>query len=303
MDLYYFYNLVIQSDIELYGLSGYNNSNNRIPDVVVKLKDSLPQDIISKTGKGIVAEHQTNYAWFYCYAGCFIIENGCSIHVYPKDGITDNELSGFILGWGLSFIFLEKGYTAIHSSALSFKHGVFLISGQSGVGKSTLSSYLLKHGYKYLTDDITYVSPDTDYVVFPGIPIQKICREAALKISEKELLIYTDSKKDKYAYKNIKDFESNPGRLKVLFLIEISPNDSLEFIELSGPDKLTAVLESLYMKNMFGYTHFPIEEKIRCLKIASAIKVIKIRRPAAGNTIEEICNYIQQYLEVNICQL
>jgi hypothetical protein len=303
MDLYYFYNLVIQSDIDLYGLSNYKYTQNTIPDVVVNIIDSLPKDISAKTNKGIVAEHSTNYAWFYCYAGCFIIENGRSIHVYPKEGINNNELSGFILGWGLSFIFLEKGYTAIHSSALSFKHGVFLISGQSGVGKSTLSSYLLEHGYKYLTDDITYVSPDTDYVVSSGIPIQKICREDTLKIPQKELLIYTDSKKDKYAYINIKDFEQNPARLKVLFLIEISPNEHLEFIELSGPDKLTAILDSLYMKNMFKYTHFPIEEKIRCLKIASVIKIIKIRRPATRNTINEICKYIQQYLEVNICQL
>jgi len=50
---------------------------------------------------------------------------------------------------------LEKGFTPIHSAAFSLGTNGFLVCGPPDIGKSLTVVLALKHGYKFLSEDIT----------------------------------------------------------------------------------------------------------------------------------------------------
>jgi len=299
MRLYFFHNLIFESEIDLYGFIQPLNTIKAVPDVTIKIADYPFEELLCKIKAGTYCEHSLTRSWFYCYAGIFIIENGNTILVSPSYDYAktsniaiDTVLSGFITGWAMAFLLYQRGFTGLHSSALTLGNGAILIAGQSGAGKTTISLQLQNKGFKYLTDDITYVSPSDGFIVHPGLPVQKICRDISSNITDKSSLIYADSQKDKYAIINTEHHCQIPQELKFLFFMEKKQVDQLIFQELYGFEKLPIIISALYMKNLYTKTHFPPEEKCRCLKLASTIRVIKIQRPENQDTVTEIIKNI-----------
>jgi hypothetical protein len=60
------------------------------------------------------------------------------------------------------------GLVPVHCACLELEGDGLLIAGPSGAGKSTLSVSLSKGGFKYVSDDWTYISPLGDGVVAHG---------------------------------------------------------------------------------------------------------------------------------------
>jgi len=303
MGIYHLHNIYVDSDIDLYG-QALSDVSNIVPDVTVKKVPMIAEPYSKKISDGIISEHSKTISWFSCYAGFFLIENGKNISICPNEteatassklSYPDIELAGFITGWAMSFLMLQRGFSAIHSSALSFGKNAFLVAGLSGAGKSTISLNLLEQGCRYLTDDISYISPDNNLMVYPGLPVQKLCRDAAEKVTDRTLLSYSDTRKDKFSYVNKNSFMNEPAPLKTLYLLECGNTEELSVKEMFGAEKLGAVIDSLYMKNLFDYTNFPIEEKVRCLKLASMIRVFRITRPRNKDTVNDICGTIKKY--------
>ena len=58
----------------------------------------------------------------------------------------------------LRFLFVSKGYVLLHSAALADERGATLMSAQTDTGKtSTVISLVRKHGYRFLSDDMTII--------------------------------------------------------------------------------------------------------------------------------------------------
>ena len=57
------------------------------------------------------------------------------------------------------------------------------------------------------------VNPLTDDLLLPAYPLQKVCRDVALTLPEKQLL-YINEERDKFACLNEKDFCNTPVPLK-----------------------------------------------------------------------------------------
>lgn len=63
----------------------------------------------------------------------------------------------------------------LHAGVIERSGGALLLSGPSGQGKSTLSTRLCEHGWKFLSDDIAPVRMDIDRVVpFPQTPVRRL---------------------------------------------------------------------------------------------------------------------------------
>ncbi|MDQ3244427.1 MAG: hypothetical protein M3Q09_11910, partial [Gemmatimonadota bacterium] len=53
--------------------------------------------------------------------------------------------------------------------------GALLLSGTSGQGKSTLTTYLCQHGWRYMSDDVAPLRMDVNVVLpFPQSPVRRL---------------------------------------------------------------------------------------------------------------------------------
>ncbi|MBR4341853.1 MAG: hypothetical protein IKP88_03925 [Lachnospiraceae bacterium] len=291
---YYIYGLYFESDIQLYESEKllYNSPVNS--DVTIKTSYHFLPETGSSNSNYSFSE---NRIWFSTDAGSFLIENGNSIYAAPKNDTSNNLLSAYLLGWCINFLMFQRGCLGIHCSALSHGNRAFLISGHSGAGKSTTAISLIKNGYKLLSDDIAFTSVKDGFMVYPGLPLQKMCRDIADSFCTGNNLVYIDELKDKFASIDTESFDPYPRKLSKFFKLEITDSDSVEYGVVSGFEKVSVLLNSLFMASLFRASEYPVYIKNECLKLAGEIEMIRIKRPSGKQTAVEICNIIRNYLE------
>lgn|GEM_PF-248946 len=73
------------------------------------------------------------------------------------------------------------GYVAIHAAALTTPHGLVLLMGDSGVGKSTISQYLARErGWTILDDDTNVLIPEASGIrIIPMGALARLRRDAS----------------------------------------------------------------------------------------------------------------------------
>lgn len=289
---YYIYGLGIKSEIRLYHLEQYHGS---VSDVLVHY-GRIDKDIEQYAKEGIYSTMSKNRVWFRNDIGFFVILNGDEIMIQPNEKATEDDVASFVLGWCIAFLFQQRGISAIHCSALEMHEQAILISGGSGVGKSTLTLSLLQAGYRYLADDIAMVDLDNDFMIQPAFPQQKVCRNVAEHM-DKDGLFYINEKKDKFAFTNTEDFCTEPRKLSTIFLIDKYAGEELTVEKLKGVQKWNGVIKNLFLLDAYLALGFPVEEKNRCLAIAGKVDIYAIHRPADQDTIGAICDKIIEIVE------
>jgi len=196
----------------------------------------------------------------------------------------------------MALVLTQNGYSAFHCSALVYNDQAFFVSGISGAGKSTTSLELIKHGCKYLSDDIAIINSFEDMLVPPSFPIQKVCPDVSINLSD-NLLYEINNDRGKYSYLNLDDFCNTSKRLKIMFVLLIGEGDEVEIKEITGIWKYMKVLECLFLGLQYTVSSLPEEEKYRCLKIAGSIKLYTITRPKNKDTLHNITNTILRIIK------
>ena len=186
---YYIYGLKIDSEIKLYHLDECPNTIRDVHIHYEHMNEKINQFVQDGYASGIFE----GSVWFRNSTGIFQIKNGNEIIIQPQPNATEDDVASFILGWCIAFLFMQRGASALHCSALEINNQAVLISGCSGSGKSTLALALLEKGYRYLADDIAMVNPQNDLMIAPAFPMQKVCRNVAEQM-DTDTLIYINEK-------------------------------------------------------------------------------------------------------------
>ena len=288
---YYIYGLGVHTEIKLYHLQEQEVAR----DVLIHY-GNVPDDIAKYTEQGLASSMSPVQAWFRNDVGHFVIRDGNDILVQPIGSADENDLASFVLGWCIAFLFQQRGYSAIHSSAIEVDEQAVLISGFSGAGKSTIALSLIDAGYRYLADDIAMVNPKEDMMVQPAFPQQKVCRNIAEQMGT-DTLLYINEKKDKFAYYNEKDFCDVPRKLTTMFILRKYNGDQLRIEEITGIEKLNCILKNLFLLDAYRAMGFTLEEKARSLELAGKIAIYQISRPEGKDTVQEIRDAIIQLVK------
>ena len=102
------------------------------------VKGKIPQDIRERTD--VKYEFGDDFSWLVNSTAWIIVENGKRITYELKEGGRVDYLRSYLLGWGMSMLALQRGILAIHCSAVADEAGAILICGESGAGKSTVTT-------------------------------------------------------------------------------------------------------------------------------------------------------------------
>ncbi len=285
-------------------------SDLTLPHLVVLSEDEkkAPADITIKAGT-FPDEYKTEEpCWSkvdkpisilsnYC---CYLfIENGNTItYELKKDFGHPEYLTTYILGWGMAMLMWQRGELSIHCSCVANDLGAVLICGNSGGGKSTVTSFLLDNGYRLMADDVAVLELlDDGAYANPAFPAQKFCRDVVeARNLDYDELTYIDEDKDKFLVPYKGPFPTDHVKVRAMVFLAVTDTSEAKITEVRGLDKFMVCLNSFFLKPLFRKTLTSKTNSELALKMASYFPVYVSERPKAGNTKEKVIENIKSVL-------
>lgn len=292
---YSLYGCTISSTMEFPQLVVANTKNES--DVVI-LDGGIPSEVLEEAEKNYY-EIDDKVSWFQNHTGVFYIAKGSVIRYQLKEGANIQYARTYILGYAISMLLLQRDIMTIHCSAIAGEDGAILIAGQSGSGKSTITTSYLKEGYQLMADDIVAVRINEEEKVMacPAFPYQKLCRDAVNREGfQPDELIYIDEDKDKFLVSRKEQFTDHPVKVKAMVMLGVYDGDKVEVEEITGVNKLMAVRENLFLKRLSGEWLGKANLIKTCLEIGSKVPIYVVMRPEKSDTRLELKETLDKIL-------
>jgi len=289
MYYYWLYGNLVESELEFPQLVKVKKGD-READIMI-VRGTMPEELLQKEKNGIRYEIGEEYSWLANSACMYYVEQGKKITYYLKPDGTELRLQNYILGFGMSLLFLQRGEMAIHCSALHNGKEAILIAGESGSGKSTITNHYLEHGWKLMADDMAIVKYDKERgsMVYPAFPFQKLCRNVAVERGYNlDELIYINEDRDKFLVPYRGEFELTPKKLKKFIMLGVYPGDEVIIREAQGMDKFHVCINNLGLRHLLGQKKYAPHIGQKCLELIANVDVHLVARPQGKDTTEEI---------------
>lgn len=293
---YHICGLNVRSEIELpeaWDIPCFNT-----PDVEIYY-GKMPIQVNEQKETGSKACYwRPNSTWFHTeHVGDFYVSKGKEIVVELEEKIDERLLRAMILGAGIGNILVHKNILALHGGAVVSKNGTIIVCGDCGSGKSTIVNELIRNQYCLLADDTVAIKQEEGTVMaIPAYPQQKLCKDAAIQSGfDIDKLVRLDEEREKYAIPRIDQFVKQPTKIQAFFYIVKTQQGELKIEEVLGSEKLTIIVNNLYMSQLYQVIGVPLELMIQCITLAKEIPVYKIERPSDKMTVKEILREIRSF--------
>jgi hypothetical protein len=266
------------------------------PDVVISIGD-FPDELQDPLGSS--AKHEVNASALLLRVagvGRYLVREGREILIDPDPAATAHDVRVYLLGTCLGALLHQRGFLVLHASGVTTEQGCVLFAGASGVGKSTLLAELLRRGHKMVVDDVCAVRFDAagQPIVVPSYPRTRLWADAAARFAiDTTNLPRTRPSWDKFERQVWDQFSDHEAKLTHVFHLA-GPFDGSEFsLERLGPiDAFKTLVNNTYRGVLLDGLDLRTSHFELASRAASSVSVIRVRRPASSNSVEELAERI-----------
>ncbi len=230
----------------------------------------------------------------------FLIQNGNDIIVSPHEGAAEDHIRLYLLGTCMGAILMQRRILPLHGSAIAINGKAYAIVGDSGAGKSTTASALLRQGYRLISDDVIPVSFNEQNIpmVTPAYPQQKLWQESidefGMESSNFRPII---DRETKFAIPVDSQFCDKPLPLAGVFELMKTEDETLQFTSVTGLERFHLLFQHTY-RNFFipraGLMDWHFQTSA---KMVNKVNFCRIQRPTSIFTANEITDFILTSME------
>ena len=264
-------------------------AQDAIPDLIVR-EGPVPRSLLSAAVGGRAWEADSD-RWLHRSGnrgGRFLVERG-NVTLERNRCAEDAVLATAFAGAALPAAITQRGTLVLHANAVAVGDRAVVIAGGSGVGKSTTAAAMLGSGAAMLADDVTALAirGDGPVDVLPGPGELRLAREPAARLG---LLGEGEpTPPQKWALPTGAVRAAAPVRLDRIYLLERGADQKLAVKPLSGAEKFGALFGCLYFSPAAMQQSAVLA---RCATVLQQRDVIRIRRPANGWSVEQVCSVV-----------
>jgi ABC-type dipeptide/oligopeptide/nickel transport system ATPase subunit len=170
-----------------------------------------------------------------------LVSTGQQIIIEAGDETTPGEIMTFLLGPALGLICHQRRALPLHGASVRIGDVAITLIGQSGAGKSTTATALIKRGHQLLCDDISVIDPLRTEVQ-PSFPSIKLWQDAADALTiQTNNLSKARTGLQKFHYPANSDFNNLPTRLQNIIIL--TSRKYIASAELLPLDKISALAQ------------------------------------------------------------
>lgn len=181
---------------------------------------------------------------------------GRVVDCYPKNGMMTPTIEHFLLDTVLPVVVSMLGKLVIHSGAMQIGDSVVLFCGESGMGKSTLTTYLASKGHPFLTDDCLAVDvEDGRFTAHPSYPSVRLWAQSSDHLIENTANLPTvaqyTTKKRAPLDKHLPDFRfcTKPLPISHIYLLT-KPSDTIAIEPIARQKAFALLQKQLFIPNL-----------------------------------------------------
>lgn len=269
-------------------------------EVTIRLRDT-PTRLAARWSTGAFMEVDgTRILFDVPEVARFLVEDGCAISLTPAPGADPDLVRIYLLGSVFGALLQQRGCLTLHGSALQSSRGAFLVTGESGVGKSTLAAFLANQGLSVLSDDVCAITfLDTGFpMLHPAYPRLHL-RSDVLEAVAADPLHLSASRKavEKHGLDVRANFTTTPQPLCTVFWLEVSEDDTLGVEPMDGLASLTALAQNTYRPWYLEPMGRLGEHFRQTAAVANAATVYRIRRPCGLDNLPALADLIHRLVE------
>jgi hypothetical protein len=293
---YRVYGLNIDSNIEILEFPK-RNENFKDKDSVTILYGQTPNNISEEIKGGKCIHVTKEHVWFHIdQVATYLIKNGNTVIVDPCENCDKSLIKVYIMGSVLGFLLLQRESTAIHGGTVVINGKAIIFTGERGVGKSTLTTALVKRGYTFAADDVASLSFDNELAVRPGFPYHKLCEDALNNMNyvKDSYSYFKADGKIKYLVPDFHRFSKENVPLTAICELDVGEVDNVKVEEIRGGEKLNKIIKNIYRTEYIGLMEAMTPKYFKnCVEIAQRTKFYKIIRPRDKYTVDDQIEIIE----------
>jgi hypothetical protein len=223
----------------------------------------------------------------------FLIRNGIEITVDFTSNVDLRTVRVLLLGRVMGFLLRQRGWLALHASAIAMENGAVLFLGESRAGKSTTAAAFYRQGHTVITDDVAAVRVVGGHGIvqtaWPHLRLEEEAREA-VGLHDRT----ADFEVDKYKVPLDRVAGRDTYPVRCVYLLEKDDRTSLEAI----PPVAAAPLLSRhsFVKHRKMERESLAAHLRDCAAIAAATPVYRLRRPQSFDALPELVRLIEHHI-------
>lgn len=218
-----------------------------------------------------------------------------------EDAAAREWLPHFILGIGIALLLYQRNQIALHASCVYDDRGAVLLCGESGAGKSTIASFLLDKGYRFMADDITLVDTDRNEVIcaYAAFPFRKLCPEV-VKNSNISLAdaVCLSGEDNKYMIPYKGSIPKDPVPVRAIIILTLSEDSQICTEELEGVQKAYSCRDNMFLSTILEGDLHTVQQGYAIMQIASAVPMFRIDRPCKTDSQKDVEKIILRILSL-----
>jgi len=181
----------------------------------------------------------------------FCIQNGDTIIVRQfEQSITEDTLRLYILGTCMAIILQQRNILCLHASGLVKEDKSFLLTGNSGAGKSTSLHYFSNKSYKVIGDDVLPIIKGKKLQIIPSYPHSKLWENTIEELELDKTLISRKIRPDIKKFGVILNHQFYNQKIKPQFVIWLDWHEetSIKFERIKKEKAFFIYQENIYRR-------------------------------------------------------
>lgn len=225
------------------------------------------------------------------------ILNGREIIVISEPGALSELEIQPLYGLALATILQQKKHMILHGSSVEVNGRVVVVAGNKGIGKSTVTTFLVAAGHGFVSDDVTALTRhDNSFTyVLPGIPRVKLWPDAvrALGRNPNELPLVSASI-PKHILMCPDQFSNSTLPLQAIAMLDYGK--TIEILEMTEQEKMLSLLGGQYLARFQHLLPVKAQEDIfhSCASLARKTNIVKLKMPRDIGSLPASINLLER---------
>lgn len=206
---------------------------------------------------------------------------------------------------GLALWLELQGVLCLHGNALTKGNRTVLLIAPSGMGKSTLSSYLMQNGFQLLTDDMVALHKEEHskgYRIYPSWPVMRLWPDSLKHVAQSNdsfLNVHQGFSK-KVVPLPSNSVKDSPKKLTDIILLnrqdslngDSKLNGTIQVAPLKGGAAVLALLMNTILGEVYRPLNIEAERLAAITELSTSVQISKLTYPSGIHGLQAISNWL-----------